>query len=254
MPSAKDHKTPYMKTLGPLRETLQLGTRVYQALLDSIISGQIESGTQLRPDAIARQLEVSTTPVREAMHRLESDGLAVKLPYQGWFVREFTNQQIRDLFEFRASLECLAVRLACERITAEELDWLRNHQSTGETALAAGDMEAYRIYNRDLHAAILKAATNSYLSSVMGQLRLQNEMLMVKTIRIVGRPLRAIEEHARLIELVVKRDARAAEQLMEAHILGALEDFLASGVGQSANPESERAEPRSYASRKSRTV
>lgn len=254
MPSAKDHNTPYMNTLGPLRETLQLGTRVYQALLDSIVSGQIESGTQLRPDAIARQLEVSTTPVREAMHRLESDGLAVKLPYQGWFVREFTNQQIRDLYEFRASLECLAVRLACERITGEELDWLRNHQSTGEAALAAGDMDAYRIYNRDLHAAILKAATNSYLSSVVGQLRLQNEMLMVKTIRIVGRPLRAIEEHARLIELVVKRDARAAEQLMEVHILGALEDFFRSGVGQPANPESERAEPRSYASRKSRTV
>jgi DNA-binding GntR family transcriptional regulator len=81
------------------------------------------------------------------------------------------------------------VRLACEKITEPEIDWLRNHQSVGEAALAAGDKDAYRGYNRELHAAILKAARSSYLSSVMGHLRLQNEMLMVKTSRIAGRSL-----------------------------------------------------------------
>ena len=103
-------------------ETLQLGARVYQALLNSIVSGQIEPGAPLRPDAIARQLEVSTTPVREAMHRLEGDGLAIKVPYQGWFVREYTEQQVRELYELRAALECFSVRLACQRITDEEVD------------------------------------------------------------------------------------------------------------------------------------
>ncbi len=215
-----------LKSLNPLREAPQLGTRVYQALLDSILGGEIELGAPLRPDVIARQLEVSTTPVREAMQRLESEGLAVKLPNRGWFVREFTPQQIRDLYEFRASLESLGVRLACQRMTAEDLESLRELQISGHAALAAKDMDAYRVYNQNFHASILDAARNSYLSSVMGQIRLQNELLMIKTMRIVGRPLRAIEEHARLVELLAARDAAPAQELISAHILGALEDLL----------------------------
>lgn len=241
MPNGKDPKNPPGQALEPLSETPQLGTRVYQALVNSIVSGQIEPGAPLRPDVISRQLEVSTTPVREAMHRLEGEGLAIKVPYQGWFVREYTEQQVRELYELRASLECFSVRLACRRITEEEMAWLRQHQTTGEAALEAGDMDAYRIYNRDLHAAIMQAARNSYLISMMGQLRSQSEMLMAKTIRIMGRPLRAIEEHHQLVGLIDRRDGKAAEQLMEHHILSALEDILRWGHqagGQDGNGNS----------------
>ena len=226
MSSGNHGKNPQAQTLEPLAEAPQLGARVYQALVNSIVSGQIAPGAPLRPDAIARQLDVSTTPVREAMHRLEGEGLAIKVPYQGWFVRAYTEQQVRELYELRAALECFAVRLACGRITADEIAWLWQHQASGEAALAAGDMDAYRIYNRDLHNAILKAARNSYLFNMMGQLRLQSEMLMARTIRIIGRPIRAIEEHHRLIELVQKPDTKGAEHLMERHILSALEDIV----------------------------
>ena len=210
----------------PISETPQLGARVYQALVNGIVSGQVGPGSPLRPDAIARQLGVSTTPVREAMHRLEGDGLAIKAPHQGWFVREHTKEQVRELYELRAALECFSVRLACRRITAEDMTRLREHQATGQGALAAGDMDAYRIYNRDLHADIMRAARNSYLVSMMAQVRLQSEMLMAKTIRITGRPLRAIEEHSQLLQLIERRDGKAAEQLMEHHILSALEDIV----------------------------
>lgn len=153
--SAKQVTDPMLE---PLSGTLQLGARAYSALWNGMVGGRIEPGTQLRPDVIAEQLEISTTPVREALHRLEGDGLVVKLPYQGWFVREFTEQEVRHLYEMRAALECFSVRLACERITDRELARLREYQSVGEAALRADDMEAYRIYNQDLHAAILAAA------------------------------------------------------------------------------------------------
>ncbi len=229
MPGTKKPKKQAMKALAPLPETPQLGARVYQALVNSIVSGGMEFGSALRPDAIARQLEVSTTPVREAMHRLESDGLAVKLPYQGWFVREFTRGQIRELYEMRATLECFGARLACERIGEEELEGLRQLQAVGEAALAAGDMDGYRVYNRDLHACIRRAARHSYLTAVMGQLQLQAEMLMAKTIRISGRPVRAIEEHQRLIAAIARRDAAEASRLMGDHIMSAVEDMLRWG-------------------------
>lgn len=212
--------------LEPLSETLQLGTRAYRALASGIVGGRIEPGTQLRPDTIAEQLVISTTPVREALHRLEGDGLLVKLPYQGWFVREFTEQEVRELYAMRAAMECFAVRLACGRITDEELAWIRDHQAVGEAALRDGDMDAYRLYNRDLHGAIVRAARNSYLSSVMAQLALQSQMLMAKTIRLAGRPSRAIEEHQELIDLIARRQAQPAERLMERHILSALEDIV----------------------------
>ena len=136
---------------------------------------------------------------------MERDGLIVKLPYRGWFVREFTEQEVRELYEMRAALECFSVGSRANASRMEELTWLREHQSVGEAALKTADMEAYRIYNRDLHAAIMEAARNAYLSSGMGQLTLQSQMLMARTIRLAGRPSRAIEEHRDLIELIAKR-------------------------------------------------
>ena len=216
--------------LEPLALSLQLGARAYRALWNDIVRGRIDFGAQLRPDAIAEQLDISVTPVREALHRMERDGLIVKLPYRGWFVREFTEPEVRELYEMRAALESFSVGRACDRITAEELAWLRDHQAVGEAALRAGDMEAYRIYNRDLHAAITEAARNTYLSSAMGQLTLQSQMLMAKTIRLVGRPSRAIEEHREVIDLIAARKKVEAQALIERHILSALEDILRFGL------------------------
>jgi DNA-binding GntR family transcriptional regulator len=165
---------------------------------------------------------------------MERDGLIVKLPYRGWFVREFTEPEVRELYEMRAALESFSVGRACDRITAEELAWLRDHQAVGEAALRAADMEAYRIYNRDLHAAITEAARNTYLSSAMGQLTLQSQMLMAKTIRLVGRPSRAIEEHREVIDLIAARKKAEAQALIEQHILSALEDILRYGLSAPA--------------------
>jgi len=113
---------------------------------------------------------------------------------------------VRDLYEMRAALECFGVGLACERSTDEQIAWLREHQAVGESALADADMEAYRIYNRDLHAAIVDAARNAYLTSLMAQVDLQSQVLVAKTIRLAGRPSRGIEEHRELIELSASED------------------------------------------------
>jgi DNA-binding GntR family transcriptional regulator len=204
---------------------------VYQSLRESIVSGTLKPGTPLRPDTIADQLQVSTTPVREALLSLESDGALIKRPYQGWFVRDFSEEEAREMYELRASLECLSVRLACERITPEEVNRLRMHQAAGSAALASKNIHAYRLYNQDLHTAILQAARNSYLGSAMEQVSLQNQMLIARTIRITGRPSRALEEHARIIELIASRDSTTAEDLMRKHILSALEDVV-QALGQ----------------------
>jgi DNA-binding GntR family transcriptional regulator len=236
MPSEKVQKNrdeAGVEMLTPLSDSLQLGGRVYKVLADSIVGGKVASGAQLRPDVIARQLDVSTTPVREAMHRLESDGLLVKMPYQGWFVRQFTEKEIRELYGFRAGLERFSIRLACDRVKPQDVNWMRKHQLTGRAALKSKDMEAYRVYNRDFHQAILRMAENSYLISAMAQVALQSEMLSAKTISISGRSLKAVEEHANLIDLMERRRLAEAEKSIELHIMSALEAILSAGVGVS---------------------
>jgi DNA-binding GntR family transcriptional regulator len=217
--------------LVPLEQPVQRAERVYNALLDSIIRGETGSGAQLNTDSISQHLKVSTTPVRDALNRLEKDGLVVKLPYQGWFVRTFQDQEIRDVYEMRTGLECFSVRLACERITLDEIGRLRATQLAGEAALQDQDLEAYRIYNQELHAAIMQAARNAELAQVAAQVSLKTQMLSAKTIRLLGRPPVAIQEHRQLIELIAKRDAPAAQELMERHILSAMEDMFRHGLG-----------------------
>jgi DNA-binding GntR family transcriptional regulator len=212
--------------LEPLGQVVQLGSRVYDSLVNSIVSGQIDFGAPLRLNEIARMLEVSTTPVREALGRLESRGLAVKIPNCGWFVRNFTEHEIRDMHEVRASIESLSVRLACERMTEEELEWLREHQRVGEAALLRKDYDAYLAYNREFHRAIMRSARNSYLVAVIDQLGPQSEMLTARSIKISGRIEQGFREHVRILECLNARDAVGAEKNMKLHILGALVEFL----------------------------
>lgn len=165
-------------------------------MLEKIVTGELEFGAQRCADLIAEQLAVGTTPVRDTLNRLEKDGLVVKPPYQSWFVRDFGNREIRDLYELRAGLECFSVRLTGKRITEAELNVLREPQAKGESALKRERMDAYRVYNQDLHAAIMHAAKNSQLNSVIAQISLQIQMFAAETIRVSGRPTRALLEHA----------------------------------------------------------
>jgi DNA-binding GntR family transcriptional regulator len=194
--------------------------------MNGIFTGHMEFGAPLRLNEIARMLAVSTTPVREALGRLESSGVVVKVPNCGWFVRRFSEHEIRDMHEVRGSIESLSVRLASQRITEEELEWLDQHQIEGERALRAADADAYLVYNRDFHGAILRAARNSCLTTMVGQLEPQSQMLTARSIRIPGRMQEAFDEHSRILECISARDADGAEKMMKVHILSALVEFL----------------------------
>jgi DNA-binding GntR family transcriptional regulator len=214
--------------LVPLDEPVQRACRVYTVLLQAILRGELTPDSQIHADGIAERLKVSTTPVRDALNRLEKDGLIVKYPYQGWFVRSFSEREIRDLYEMRAGLESFGVGLACERITTEEIEELRRQQSIGVEALERGAMEEYRIYNQDLHSAITKASRNAELLQFVEQITRQTQMLTAQSIRVAGRPSRAVREHEQLIEFIAKRDSARAQELMKRHILSALKDLLAT--------------------------
>lgn len=210
---------------------VQRGDQVFASLLADITGGRYEPGAKLLIEDLAGSHGVSITPVRDALARLESHGIVVKVPYQGYFVRSFDDHEIQDLYEVRVGLESLAVALASARIGDEHLQRLREVQKGGEQALAVGDLAVYQACNHDFHATILEASGNHLLMRTMGSISLQMQIMIAQTIKVPGRPDRAIREHAALVERLAQGDAQGAEELMKRHVYGALEDLGLERLG-----------------------
>ena len=211
--SGGNARGPKKLGLEPLAVSLQLGARAYRALWSGIVAGTIESGVQLRPDTIAEQLDISTTPVREALHRLEVDGLIVKLPYKAGSCASSprTKCAICARCARRSSVSACVWPASGSR-PSRSRGCASTARPLAKRRCATATWMRTRIYNRDLHAAIVEAAGNAYLSSLMAQVDLQSQMLMAKTIRLAGRPSRAIEEHREIIDLIARRDERGAQE------------------------------------------
>ena len=105
-----------------MNEYLPLRDVVFNTLRSAILKGELEPGERLMEIALANKLGVSRTPIREAIRKLELEGLVIMIPRKGAEVARITEKDLRDVLEVRASLEKLAAELACERITAEEID------------------------------------------------------------------------------------------------------------------------------------
>lgn len=204
---------------------MQRGDHVFARLLEDIAGGRFGPGEKLLIDELAEAYGVSITPVRDALNRLETHGVIMKVPYHGYFVRSFEPREVRDLYEVRAGLEALAISLACERITSEQLARLRELNGSAEEALAADDLLRYQATNQAIHALIFEASGNQLLVRTMGSISVQMQLMVAQTVQVPGRPSRATSEHREMIELLAKRDAPAAEALMKAHVYAALDDL-----------------------------
>jgi DNA-binding GntR family transcriptional regulator len=212
----------------PLKQVTQRGDQVYGVLLEQIVKGVLEPGSRLIMDDLSQQLKVSNTPVREALSRLESKGLVTKYPFQGYTVKKFNATQVRELYEVRLGLECLALQLACHRRTSDQINILSSLQKSGEAALANNDLVAYQEYNQAIHAAIFAASGNDRLASAMEGIALQVRMMANQTMKVPGRSSQALSEHHELINLLEQRDVRGANAVMQRHILNPLAEILQS--------------------------
>lgn len=192
-------------------------------LREMIISGELGASQPLRQRDLAARFGVSPTPVREALRRLESEGLVVTDPHRGATVAESRAGLIRDNSEIRAALEPLGARLAAAAITEAQLTALR---SLNQQMIAAlDDPERYGELNRKFHFAIYEAAASPMLLSMMRLLwRAMPHGPMV--IRSRGT---SAEEHQALIDALADGDGERAAELTREHILSSdhLDDEIA---------------------------
>lgn len=154
-----------------------LREHAYDELRSRIVNLDLPPGTRLIERDLADDLQVSRIPLREAMQRLQQDGLVVVVPRQGAIVSPFTADDVRDLFDVRESLEVLAARLAAERADQYGLERLAAQLDTARRATERDDKPAIAAANAGFHTIIVDLASNPLLESILRPLEARTQWL-----------------------------------------------------------------------------
>jgi DNA-binding GntR family transcriptional regulator len=187
---------------------------VTSMLRELIVTGELEAGTSLRQRDLATRLGVSPTPVREALRRLESEGLITTDQHRSATVAESWLDATEENYLIRAALESLAAKLAAKRITAEQLAAIE--KINGRILELDDDSLAYGTLNRDFHFGIYQAAGTPVLMSLMRMLW----QAMPDGPKVVRSHRESAEEHAAIIDALRDGDAERAADLTHKHIVG----------------------------------
>lgn len=196
----------------PLREL------VFEALREAIISGRLRPGERLMEVQLAEELGVSRTPVREAIRKLELEGLVLMIPRRGAYVAEISMKDIADVFEIRAALEGLAAELAAQRCTSEEVEDLERSLFKISSCAERGDIPACIELDTIFHEQLMSASHNVRLVGMVANLREQIQRFRSTSLAHPGRMKIALEEHKKIVEAIAQGDADLARQLAYDHI------------------------------------
>ena len=196
-----------------MNEYLPLRDVVFNTLRQAILRGELKPGERLMEIQLANKLGVSRTPIREAIRKLELEGLVLMIPRKGAEVADITEKSMRDVLEVREALEELAVRLACDKI--EELK--KAAQEFKET-LDCEDVTRFAEADVKFHDIIYRTTDNERLIQLLYNLREQMYRYRVEYLKREDAHETLLAEHERIIETIEKRDKEEAMKAVSRHI------------------------------------
>ena len=199
-------------TILPLRDV------VFETLRKAILTGELKPGERLLEIHLGKKLGVSRTPIREAIHKLELEGLVTTIPRRGAEVSRITEKSMHDVLEVRRALDALCVELACERITKEELTKLEMACLEFEEAVAKGDVKMIATKDVALHDIIVQATGNQRLSNLINNLSEQMYRYRFEYIKDVSRHKKLVDEHRVIYESIRNKDKKTASEAATRHI------------------------------------
>lgn len=206
-------------SLPALRGRRSLREEITAILRGAIVSGELVPGVVYSAPSLAEQFGVSSTPVREAMLDLATDGLVEVVPNKGFRVVQLSGDELDALTEIRALLEVPMVRRLAERgVDARALAALRPLAAAVEDAALRRDFTAHVAYDLDFHLELLALAGNPRLVEIVRSLRQGSRLYGLREAGEDGRAFASFHEHAELLDLIEARDADGAEALMRRHI------------------------------------
>lgn len=216
----------------PLREVkkishFSLSDQIYSLLKDAILKGELAPGERLEEDKLAKLFQVSRSPVREAIRKLEHTGLVTIVPRRGAFVVRLSYKEIIDIMDIREVLEGLAARLACENLSEKDLTKIEKFFHKLEQEVKKGNITEYPQQEFDFHKFILRFANNDKLTVINNALYTQIRFIRYRSgASSKKRVVQAIKEHKALLEAFKKRDPVLAEKRMRQHIRNAKANIL----------------------------
>jgi DNA-binding GntR family transcriptional regulator len=191
---------------------------VYGKLRSAIRNQELKPGDRLREVQLAERLGVSRTPVREALKRLEADGLTRVAPPRGFVVTELTHRRVMELYAMREILAGVSARFAAEQASPMEIQTLQElvaQQGTAKDATAAARL------NDRLREAITSAAHNEFLTRATNSLNDALELLGTTTYSVPGRIESGWKENKKIVEAIARRNGAVAEEAARLHVRNA---------------------------------
>lgn len=221
-------------------EFSRIGDLAYQAIRDAILSGEFSQGTRLNQDDLARRLGVSRAPIRDALNRLEAEGLVKTLSRAGGVVVAETNEQeMVDIYELRAILDTASTRLACERMSDDDLRRLQEAVEKTEQVTKAADLNAIVQAHAEFHSLIYAVCGNAELTRVARNLWDRSYRFRVLALSNEENARRGLAQHKAILAALKARDpvqaAVAAEEHDQASILH-LRTRMTTRPGDRQNP------------------
>jgi DNA-binding GntR family transcriptional regulator len=199
-------------------EKTSLQEKVFEKLQEDILMGKLQAGDSITELAISNELGLSRTPVREAIRRLESEGLVQYIPNKGAIVIGISEQEILDIYTIREMIEGLAVRWAVPKITQEEVEELRDTVELMEFYTKKNNVDLLKMLDSHFHEVIFQACKSLPINHTLKNFHGYSIRARKLCYENPERAQLALEEHKGIYHAVEERDAKKAEELLKQHI------------------------------------
>lgn len=196
----------------PLRDV------VFQTLREAILKGDLRPGERLMELQLAAKLGVSRTPIREAIRMLEQEGLAVTIPRKGAEVARMTEKNMEDVLQIREALDDLAVQVACDKMTEEQLKNLTLAMKNFENAIQTENLSKIVAYDVEFHDIIYESTDNPKLVTLLNNLREQIYRYRVEYLKEKENYPMLIQEHKTILEALREKNKERVADAMRNHI------------------------------------
>lgn len=201
-----------------MNEFLPLRDVVFNTLRKAILTGELKPGERLMEIHLANKLGVSRTPIREAIRKLELEGLVIMIPRRGAEVAQITEKSLKDVLEVRRALDALCAELACDRISGEETEKLKQACDEFERAVATEDATTIAAADVAFHDIIVRATGNERLVQMINNLSEQMYRYRFEYIKDESRHDNLVCEHRIIYDSIILRDKAKAAEAAKHHI------------------------------------
>ena len=215
---------------GEMADGGSLSTKVYHRIRENILLRKYKAGEELRETAIAKELGVSRTPVREAIRQLELEGLVTVVPNKGAYAEVITAQDVEDIYRMRARLEGLCARMACSRITKEQLDEMEEVLILSKFHEKKGNLDQLVELDNRFHEILFQACQSKMLMHQLTNLHQYVTSVRKASLSMEKRAQKSTIEHENIMKAIQEQDEDRADELATRHILNTIQNIRDSKI------------------------